>query len=261
MAYTRNGQTVRVRERLLITGNQRGGKSYWFSKMANLYMQNQGSVFVYNYQGEDFPDYYEITPLTFLEMDEYIISRLSKMEQKKIKKNPWISHFWYNDIIYHFADFNRIFCGCGVKSLGMFSSHEDRALHLCAKNYLSCCWFAVDDGRGFFRHGVHTEHINFYSTSDHHGKLSTKIDSRGKGNDTAIMFHHPDHINSDHWVYSTKLILFKVTGNVSLKKIEEPQLQRIINDAIEDLNKCPPYSYYEIGIKTLESQFHQPINF
>lgn len=252
---------IRKRERCLIVGNQRGGKSYWFGRMANVYRQNQGSVFVYNYQGEDFPDYYEIAPLDFQEMEEYIIPSLSKMDQKRFKKWPWISHFWYEDVIYPFSDFNRIFCGCGVKAMGMFDSHEDRAFHMCMKKYVSCCWMATDDCRGFFRHGVQKEHINFYSTSDHHGAMSSKIDTRKKGTDTAMMFHHPDHVNGDLWVYSTKLILFKVTGNVTLKKIDEPQLQEVINYAIKDLGKKPDYSYYEIGIKTLDYQFHEPINF
>lgn len=252
---------IRKRQRCLIIGNQRGGKSYWFSRMANVYMQNQGSVFVYNYQGEDFPDYYEIMPLDFMEMEEYIISKKDKMEQKRFKRRPYISHFWYEGIIYPFSDFNRIFCGCGVKSLGMFDASEDRALHICLKNYVSNCWMATDDGRGFFRHGTQKEHINFYSTSDHHGALSSKVDSRKKGMDTAIMFHHPDHVNPDFWVYSTKLILFKVTGNVTLKKVEEPQLEKIINYCIGELQKKPDYSYFEVGIKTLDYQFHEPINF
>jgi hypothetical protein len=150
----------------IFAGAERSGKTFLAETIGMHYVKKGHSFVVYNAGGKDFTNYERLSILNPVESYEYI----KKEEIKRLKLNPRIIHFKFQNKVYNIKDLNKIIKGKKVVIPRMWDS--ENLLWITFYYYLSNSFLLIDDSRSVFRR-LPTQAIALFSRKNHTGEHSS----------------------------------------------------------------------------------------
>lgn len=243
----------------ILVGAPRQGKTYWGEKTLIEYAKNGGCSVVYNVGR--ITDFSRFIPVEIMTVGEYrnLWERWNRKSMAQFDIPKEINFFKSGGKLYHIKDFPRLFAGKCVKIERVLNTgnqrNEDYFLSSIYRYFYNTC-LMFDDCRTIFRKGLSSEMIGLLSRINHAGKHNCK-NSELVGIDTILTYHGFDTVNNETYQYINKVIQFR-TSSMPFLKIDNAELEDVIEQNYQSLKKSEKYSHFEYDIFTESNHFFKP---
>lgn len=237
----------------LLVGAERSGKTFLASKVANKYTRSGKWAFVYNTgMPSDYAGFYDVELADSNETYYYILSVFGRDAAKLYRNSGSPIKFLKFGNDYQSLESVPLMRGKGFKADRLFGSDSD-AFFKSVSSYFYDGLLIIDDAKPVVS-GMGRNLSTVLSRKNHCGKNAKGVNRENIGIDVLIIYHNLDRVSPEVFDYCTHLTLFPTLHRPRLDRLENPEVEEIIMDTWERLDrerKLPGYSfdYYFINLK------------